>query len=91
MSAKKQTTHPAGQKQKQKGAPTAQKPSPLQTKFAQLKQTPITRKVQLKYKSCCGCGCNYFRVEREVGNNSPLNNGDVITSFAPSDVNLGRW
>lgn len=46
---------------------------------------PITRVVHLKYKSCCGCGCDTINVERTVPDDSPLQNGDWINDIEKGD------
>lgn len=41
---------------------------------------PKTRVVKLRSQSCCGCGCDDVTVVREVAYDSPLQDGDYISS-----------
>lgn len=52
----------------------------LKKKFEQIKETKTTRVVDLVMRSCCGCGCHDVTVRRVVDFNSPLKNGDRISS-----------
>lgn len=44
-----------------------------------------TRTVNLRYKTCCGCGCSEEKIRREVPLDSKLKDGDVVTNLLPSD------
>lgn len=50
----------------------------LKEKFTQIKKTPLTRIVTLIAESCCGCGCDTFKIRRKVPYDSPLQDGDDI-------------
>lgn len=51
----------------------------------EVKETKKTRIVYLKYKSCCGCGCNDMNVRRTVPFDSPLKDGDRIKEIQKGD------
>jgi hypothetical protein len=51
------------------------------------KEKPL-RRVILKYKSCCGCGCDWVDVERWVPEDSDLEHRDKITELLPGDEML---
>jgi len=46
---------------------------------------PTTRKVNLVYKSCCGCGCHNINLTREVPFDSELKDGDYINEILETD------
>lgn len=52
-----------------------------------IKKTPISHKrtVILRYKSCCGCGCDWINIERVVDYDSPLKDGDNINNVMKGD------
>lgn len=43
------------------------------------------RVVTLKYKSCCGCGCNTVEIRRTVPMNSFLKDGDLVERLEKDD------
>lgn len=53
--------------------------SSMKSRFEQISKTPATRTVTLKYKSCCGCGCNYVDVTKEVPYESKWKDGNIIS------------
>lgn len=59
----------------------------LKKEFEQEKnsKTITTRTVKLQYNSCCGCGCSFIDVEREVPYDSELQDGDIIKELLPDD------
>jgi hypothetical protein len=60
----------------------------LKKRFEQVQAEPVqelTRLVKLKYKQCCGCGCSYTDIIREVPNDSPLKNGDITNTMLDTD------
>jgi hypothetical protein len=62
----------------------------LKKRFEEVQAEPVqqlTRLVTLKYKQCCGCGCSYDDIIREVPHNSPLKNGDVTNTM----LNTDKW
>lgn len=48
--------------------------------------TPQTRVVILKYKSCCGCGCDFIDIQRTVPYDSPLKDGDNAGAYQKGDT-----
>lgn len=62
----------------------------LKKRFEEVQAEPVqelTRLVTLKYKECCGCGCSYTDIIREVPYNSPMKDGDVTNKMLKTD----RW
>lgn len=49
------------------------------------------RIVKLRFKSCCGCGCNDLKIEREVDGTSKLQDGDYIHDVLDTDNQVGYW
>lgn len=49
----------------------------------------LERIVVLRYKSCCGCGCDWVKLERKVPMDSPLKDGDKVTTALANDKILG--
>lgn len=75
-------------KQEKKGVETKSVDSSLKEKFASIKNAetvPSTRIVRLRYKSCCGCGCNTIEIQREVAYDSSLKDGDYVKSLESND------
>lgn len=69
-----------------------QKKEPQETKqelieeLEAIQEQPVTRMVRLKYKSCCGCGCDYVDLEREVPFDSDLEDGDIVYEVKDDDI-----
>lgn len=69
-----------------------QKKEPQETKqelieeLEAIQEQPVTRMVRLKYKSCCGCGCDYVDLEREVPFDSELEDGDIVDEVEDNDI-----
>lgn len=61
----------------------------LRSEFDRLKadqvQHPATRRVRLRYRSCCGCGCDWISLYREVPWDSDLKDGDKTEQFLSTD------
>lgn len=55
-------------------------------KKVQTVDTPKTRIVYLKYKSCCGCGCADVAVKRTVSHDSKLKTGTRISETQEGDT-----
>ena len=73
------------QKTKTKTAPsTKSSMDELREEFGKVKASGV-RKVKLKYKSCCGCGCYDVDIERTVPVDSPLKDGDRAKDFLSGD------
>ena len=60
----------------------------LSSEFEALKKVETARIVTLRYKSCCGCGCDEYDVQRTVGQDSPLQDGDRIEDLLEDDILL---
>ena len=83
------------QEQKQRTAQKA-KEAKLKGKLGATRAQKVvvkTRYVELRYKSCCGCGCNYYRIGRTVPFNSSVKDGDTISEYDEhnGDAFLGDW
>ncbi len=64
---------------------TARLRQEFQDQKATIVKEPETRLVTLKYKSCCGCGCDTIKVKRTVAFGSSLQTGDYITELQEGD------
>jgi len=47
---------------------------------------PLTRWVRVEYKDCCGCGCNWESVYREVPYDSDLTDGSRVSGLQKGDT-----
>lgn len=59
--------------------------SKLKEKLEEIRDTPLTRKVMLRLKACCGCGCSEEKIIREVPYDSSLKDGDIVNQLHKSD------
>lgn len=50
-----------------------------------IEEQPATKVVKLKYKSCCGCGCDYQDISRVVPEDSRLEDGDIVEHLEDDD------
>jgi len=57
----------------------------IRSQLNKMKSENSVRVVTLKYKSCCGCGCDYSDIRRTVPMDSPLQNGDVTENWEDGD------
>lgn len=78
MFSKKQKT----KKEEVKLSKTAE----LAKEIIAVKEQPLTRVVNLRYKSCCGCGCDWLDVKRTVPFDSKLKDGDIIKEIETDDI-----
>ena len=72
-------------KSKNQGAEALEQSSGLSFEFEALKKVEVTRVVTLRYRSCCGCGCDEYDVQRTVAQDSSLQDGDRIDSLLDDD------
>ena len=72
-------------KSKNQNVEVLEKSSALSSEFEALKKIEVARTVTLRYKSCCGCGCNEYDVQRIVDQDSSLQNGDRISDLLDTD------
>ena len=63
----------------------------LKAKFETIQKVNPTRSVFLRYKSCCGCGCETYKIERTVPHDSKLKTGDYINNTDKGDKQVGVW
>lgn len=52
--------------------------SSLKSEFEKLKSTPLTKTVTLQYRMCDDCTCPFRDIERTVGYDSPVKDGDKV-------------
>lgn len=61
----------------------------LKASFTAVKEVEqTTRKVYLKYSSCCGCGCHNIDIVRWVPAESALQNGDFVDELEDDDEQI---
>lgn len=58
----------------------------LQKEATLMNGTKTTRTVTLKYLLGCACRMNEYSIVREVPENSPLKDGDIISNLEAGDV-----
>jgi len=54
-------------------------PSILASTIKQAQPARAPRRIQVQYKSCCGCGCSYDDYTVEVPHDSDIQDGDTVS------------
>ena len=63
--------------------------SSLNEQFTEVKEAASQfRTVELKYSSCCGCGCHTINFKREVPVKSKLRDGDFVDDMEDDDKRI---